>query len=98
MLTDNGLVPAKSSFALRPAHQAGFERFASIAAGWHTNRLPPDETTVNEGVHDSAIARFHQIVPARRGEQVRKQRYRRAALAPLLPDRPQTPPLRGSRR
>jgi len=46
-----------------------------VLRGWRTNRLPREQMTVNEVVHDSAIARLDQFVPLRRGEDVQKHRY-----------------------
>jgi MFS transporter, UMF1 family len=66
--------------------------------GWRTNRLPREETSVNELVHDSAARRLGNIVPMRRGQRLMKRRYRprslSAALAPASAARNAAAPAR----
>lgn len=40
----------------------------SILGSWRSGVLPPGLVTVNESIHESAIARFGERVPQRRGE------------------------------
>jgi hypothetical protein len=56
----------------------------ALLRGWRTNRLPRDQAAINEVVHDSAIARFDRVVPVRRGERVRRQRYHPRSLTNLV--------------
>ena len=52
--------------------------------GWRTSRLPRDETSVNELVHESAARRLGNIVPMRRGKQLIMRRYRPRSLTAVL--------------
>ena len=60
--------------ALSPARRA-------VLGAWRTNRLPPDEVSLNERVHESALERFGKRVPAKSGDTLREVTYRPRNLA-----------------
>jgi hypothetical protein len=47
-----------------------------LLRGWRTNRLSKGETSINESVHGSAIARLGRMVKVRRGDAVTVEEYR----------------------
>ncbi len=51
---------------------------------WRTGVVPGDQETVNESIHESALARFGKHAPQRRGETVSQVVYRPANLAAVL--------------
>jgi UMF1 family MFS transporter len=55
-----------------------------LLRGWRTNRLPREETSVNELVHASAARRLGHLVPMRRGKQLILRRYRPRSLTAAL--------------
>ena len=55
-----------------------------LLRGWRTNRLPREETSVNELIHESAARRLGNVVPMRRGERLIMRRYRPRSLIAVL--------------
>ena len=53
---------------------------------WRTNKLPPDEVSLNESVHESVIQRFGCKAPELTGDTVRDVTYSPRNLTPLLED------------
>ena len=53
---------------------------------WRTNKLPADEVSPNESLHDSVIVRFNRKAPEMTGSKVRDATYRPRNLAPILAD------------
>ncbi len=47
-----------------------------LLGGWRTSLLPPGEISINESIHESALARLGKRVPVRRGDMLRHVVYR----------------------
>jgi hypothetical protein len=56
----------------------------AIFGTWRAGVVPSGHVTVNESIHESALARFGTSAPQRRGESVRGLVYRPATLAAAL--------------
>ena len=56
----------------------------AFLGNWRSSLLPPDQVPVNEGIHESTLARFGKRVPQRRGEAVGTIKYRPRNLAAVL--------------
>ena len=56
----------------------------AIFGTWRAGVVPAGQATVNESIHDSAMARFGKRAPQRRGEVVSQLAYRPANLAAVL--------------
>jgi uncharacterized protein (DUF2235 family) len=56
----------------------------ALFGAWRASVIPAGETTVNESIHESALARFGKRAPQRRGETLSQVVYRPANLAAAL--------------
>ncbi len=56
----------------------------ALFGAWRAGVVPAGETTVNESIHESALARFGKRAPQRRGETTSQVVYRPANLAAAL--------------
>jgi uncharacterized protein (DUF2235 family) len=56
----------------------------ALLGTWRTGVVPGDQETVNESIHESALARFGKRAPQRRGETLSQVVYRPANLAAVL--------------
>ena len=51
---------------------------------WRVGLVPAGETTVNESIHESAIARYGKRAPQRRGDALKRRKYRPMNLATVV--------------
>jgi uncharacterized protein (DUF2235 family) len=66
-------------------NRKGISAFRRTFLGtWRSSVLPSSEVPVNESIHESAVARFGQRVPQRRGVVVSQIKYRPRNLAVVL--------------
>jgi uncharacterized protein (DUF2235 family) len=56
----------------------------AIFGSWRAGVIPPDQVTVNESIHESALARFGRSAPQRHGQRVTWVVYRPPSLAARL--------------
>jgi len=57
---------------------------------WRVGLVPAGETTVNESIHESAIARYGKRAPQRRGDALKRRKYRPMNLATVVRRRKRT--------
>ena len=62
----------------------------ALFGNWRVGLVPAGEVTVNESVHESAIARFGKRAPLRRGAALRRAKYRPMNLATVVRRRKRT--------
>jgi len=69
----------------------GISRFRRALFGnWRAGVAPAGQVIVNESIHESAIARFGKRAPLRRGEVLKRRKYRPRNLAAVVRKRKRT--------
>ena len=62
----------------------------ALFGNWRAGVAPAGQVIVNESIHESAIARFGKRAPLRRGEALKRRKYRPKNLAAVVRKRKRT--------